>query len=152
MGAPFIQTPSWWKIAIGSSLYTGFIPIAPATFSSLLIGIPLVLLFHNSLPLYASVTLLIFFLGVYIARELSKVWGEDPRRVTIDEICGIMVTFFLINPDIKRLILGFILFRFFDIVKLPFIKSSEKIGGGFGVMVDDVIAGAISNIVLRIIW
>jgi len=152
MGASVTQTPSWWKIAIGSSLYTGFIPIAPATFSSLIIGIPLVLLLHNSPPLYASFTLLVFFVGVYIAGELSQVWGEDPRRVTIDEISGIMVTFFLINPDIKRLILGFILFRLFDIVKFPFIKSLEKIKGGFGIMLDDVIAGAISNIILRIIW
>ncbi len=121
----------------------------PATFASLL-AIPLVLLLHPSLFLYAIVTILVFFLGVYLATGLEKIWGKDPRWITIDEICGMLVVFFYNQPTIKALVIGFILFRLFDIVKLPLLRNVEKLKGGWGVMLDDVLAGVLANLILRL--
>jgi phosphatidylglycerophosphatase A len=136
------------KILFGTGLYTGYIPIMPATFASLL-AVPLVLLLARSVMLYALVTVLVFFLGVYLATDLEKLWGKDAGRITIDEICGMLVVFFYIRPTLKALVIGFILFRAFDILKLPFVKKVENLKGGWGVMLDDVIAGVMANLLLR---
>jgi len=82
---------------------------------------------------------------------LEKAWGKDPHRVTIDEIAGTLITFFYNPVSILGLIAGFLLWRGFDILKLPFIDRVQRLNGGWGVMLDDVLAGICANIVLRII-
>jgi phosphatidylglycerophosphatase A len=142
------------KIVAGSVLGTGYIPYAPATFASL-ITIPLIILLSPIPIIYSLVTVALFFIGVYLADDLEKIWGKDARRITIDELVGMLVTFFLIRMPtttgqlIAVLVTGFFLFRFFDIVKLPLIKKSQELPGGWGVMVDDLLAAILANIGLR---
>jgi phosphatidylglycerophosphatase A len=92
----------------------------------------------------------LFFTGVPLATDLERVWGKDPGRVTIDEIVGTLITFFLNPVTVWGLGLGFLLWRFFDIVKLPFIHRSQALPGGWGIMIDDVLAGICANCVLRV--
>jgi len=142
------------KIVAGSVLGTGYIPYAPATFASL-ITIPLIILLSPIPIIYSLVTVALFFIGVYLADDLEKIWGKDARRITIDELVGMLVTFFLIRMPtttgqlIAVLVTGFFLFRFFDIVKLPLIKKSQELPGGWGVMVDDLLAAILANLGLR---
>jgi phosphatidylglycerophosphatase A len=142
------------KIILGSVLGTGYLPLAPATVASLS-TIPLILLLNPSPLAYSLFTIAFFFIGVYLANDLERIWGKDARRITIDELVGMLVTFFLIplhaatGPRIAILLAGFFLFRFFDIVKLPPIKKSQELRGGFGVMIDDLLAGILSNLGLR---
>jgi phosphatidylglycerophosphatase A len=82
---------------------------------------------------------------------LEKIWGKDAKKITADEVLGILTTFFLIPINLKTLILGFFLFRFYDIFKLPFLRKVEKLEGGLGVVLDDVLAGVLANLTLRII-
>ncbi|MCX7785457.1 MAG: phosphatidylglycerophosphatase A [candidate division WOR-3 bacterium] len=148
----------WLCIIIGTVFFSGYFPIAPATFSSLL-SVFLVILLSKKIQIYVLVMMGIIILGSLIAGKLEKIWSKDARRITIDECAGIMVTYFylpgIIN-DTKHinwllLAIGFVLFRVFDIVKPLYIKTSERITGGFGIMLDDVISGIYSNIILRII-
>jgi phosphatidylglycerophosphatase A len=88
--------------------------------------------------------LVIFFLGVWAAGQSEKFFGQtDPRSVVIDEVAGQMVAFLLFpHASWKLLLAGFALFRIFDISK-PFPAGrAERLPGGWGIMVDDVIAGA----------
>ncbi|MDH5186545.1 MAG: phosphatidylglycerophosphatase A [bacterium] len=142
------------EIVVGSVLGTGYIPLAPATFASLL-TIPLILLL-NPLPIaYFLSTVGFFFIGVYLANDLEKIWGKDARKITIDELVGMLITFCLIplpnatGPRLVVILVGFLLFRFFDIVKLPLIKKSQELPKGFGVMIDDLLAGILANLCLR---
>lgn len=103
--------------------------------------------------LLASLALAIFMVGVWSAGCAEKFFGRvDPRHVVIDEVAGQMLTF-LARPDAswKWLLAGFVLFRIFDVVK-PFpARRLERLAGGWGIMMDDVAAGAYSMVALLIL-
>ncbi len=134
---------------VGTGCFTGYFPIAPATVTSFFMLLPA--FFLARLPLlHALVTVAVFFVGVPVAGDLERVWGKDPGRVTIDEVAGTLVTFFLNPVSLWGLGAGFFIWRFFDIVKLPFINKSQNLPGGWGIMIDDVLAGVCANLVLRL--
>ena len=146
---PLGRTRFFFEALVGSGLFTGYFPLAPATVTSFFVLLPAH--FLARLPvLHALVAVVIFFIGVPVATDLEKVWGKDPHRVTIDEIVGTLVAFFLNPVSLWGLGVGFLLWRFFDIVKLPFIDKSQRLPGGWGIMVDDVLAGICANLVLRL--
>ncbi|MEY4539493.1 MAG: hypothetical protein RLZZ306_1250, partial [Bacteroidota bacterium] len=76
---------------------------------------------------------------------------EDSSKIVIDEVAGMVITLCFIPFSLTNIIIGFILFRFFDIYKPLYIKHFEKYSNGWGVMLDDVIAGIWSNLVLQLI-
>ena len=146
---PLGRTRFFLEALVGSGLFTGYFPIAPATVTSLFVLLPAC--FLARLPVWnVAAAVVVFFVGVPIATDLEKVWGKDPHRVTIDEIVGTLITFLLNPVSVWGLGLGFLLWRFFDIVKLPFIDKSQRLHGGWGIMVDDVLAGICANLVLRL--
>jgi phosphatidylglycerophosphatase A len=87
-----------------------------------------------------------------VAGEAEKTLGDkDPGCIVIDEIAGMAVTFFALDFSWAVAIAGFALFRFFDVLKpFPIRYLEKRYGGGFGVVIDDVAAGVISNLVLRV--
>jgi len=73
--------------------------------------------------------------------------------VVVDEAAGMCITLLFVPVALKYVICGLILFRFFDIVKPLYIKKMEKLPGGWGIMLDDVLAGVYANIILQaILW
>jgi len=146
---PVGRTRFFLEALLGSGFFTGYFPIAPATATSLFVLLPA--FFLARLPGWNAVAVAaVFFIGVPIATDLERVWGKDPGRVTIDEVAGTLATFFLNPVSIWGLGVGFLLWRFFDIVKLPFIDRSQRLPGGWGIMVDDLLAGICANLVLRV--
>ncbi len=105
-------------------------------------------------PLLAIVvTMAITLLGIWSSTVVSGIWGKDPSRVVIDEAAGMCITLLYLPVNLRYLAAGLILFRFFDIVKPFFIRRMEKLPGGWGIMLDDVLAGIYGNIVLQaILW
>jgi phosphatidylglycerophosphatase A len=100
-------------------------------------------------PLYLLIiTIIITLWGVYVSNKVEPDWGEDSSRVVIDEVAGMLITMLFIPANIYLLLAGFILFRFFDIVKPLYIRKMEALPSGTGVMMDDVLAGVYSNILL----
>lgn len=100
-------------------------------------------------PLYLLIiTIVITLLGVYVSNKVEPDWGEDSSRVVIDEVAGMLIAMLFIPANIYFLLAGFILFRFFDIVKPLYIRKMEALPSGTGVMMDDVLAGIYSNILL----
>ena len=97
------------------------------------------------------VTLLLTIQGIRSANEVEILWGKDHQRVVIDEVAGMCITLLFVPVEIKYIIAGLVLFRFFDILKPLGIRRLEKWPGGWGVMADDVLAGIYANIVLQII-
>ncbi|HOI29991.1 MAG TPA: phosphatidylglycerophosphatase A [Melioribacteraceae bacterium] len=135
---------------IGSGFYTGYIPKASGTFASLLA----MLLFL--IPGFENPSILIFIIslsivaGVKIANRFESVYGKDPSQFTFDEFIGTWITLLFIPKKIWYLVPAFILWRFLDIVK-PFpAKKLELLKGGWGVVLDDVMAGIYSFIVIQI--
>lgn len=131
----------WHFLAFGFG--SGLAPIAPGTFGTLA-AIPLYLLLVQ-LPwsVYAIITLFAFIIGVYICQITSDdLKVHDFSGIVWDEFVGLWITLFLIPFEWHWLILGFVLFRFFDILKPWPINYLDKYAkGGFGIMIDDVLAG-----------
>ena len=97
------------------------------------------------------ITLGITVIGAWAAGKMEPEWGEDSYRIVIDEVAGMCLTLCGI-PDRWPLVLtGLVLFRFFDIAKPLYIRRMEEIGGGWGVMMDDVLAGVYANLLLQIV-
>jgi phosphatidylglycerophosphatase A len=95
-------------------------------------------------------TLLITVLGIYVGNQVEAEWGKDSYRVVIDEVSGMLVTLLFVPLTLINLIAGFVLFRFFDMVKPLYIRKMENLPGGTGVMMDDVLAGIYANLVLQL--
>lgn len=134
---------------VGTLLGIGYIPLAPATAASIIVCILIWFLLKSPLT-YLSLIIILFTLGVWISSKLVILWGEDNRRIVIDESVGMLITLFMIPQRILFFLIGFFLFRFFDIVKPYPINESQNLKNGWGVVMDDVIAGMYSSIILWI--
>ena len=97
------------------------------------------------------VTLFIIIIGIGSASKLDPYWGKDSSKVVIDEVAGMCVTLLFIPVQWKYLLVGLILFRFFDIAKPLLIRKTEKLPLGWGVMLDDLLAGLYSNLLLQVV-
>jgi phosphatidylglycerophosphatase A len=121
----------------------GRIPVAPGTFGTLLaIPVYLMTLAWGS-GMYVLLVAVMFVAGVWFCRvAVADLADPDPSAVVWDEIVGYLVTMFLAPPGWVWLVVGFVLFRLFDIWKpFPIRYLERRLGGGWGVMVDDVLAG-----------
>ena len=94
---------------------------------------------------------IVFSVGVFVSAQVEKEWGHDSNRVVIDELQGMMTALFLMPNDWRYLLAAFVLFRFFDIAKPLGIRRMEAFAGGWGVMLDDLLAGIYSNVLLQVI-
>ena len=145
----------------------GFIPIAPGTFGSVVgIGVWAIVrggvlaflwpfagqnnlnLLHISSGLIAAellVVVLITLAGIWAASRVEKMHGaKDPQKVVIDEVAGQFIALIAVPLDFETwwtIIVAFLLFRFFDIVKPYPARKFEHLHGGLGIMADDVVAG-----------
>jgi len=106
-------------------------------------------------PILLSVilTVAITLLGVWSSTVVEQIWGKDPGRVVIDEVAGMCIGLLFLPVQVKYLLCSLVLFRFFDIMKPLFIRKMESLPGGWGIMMDDVLAGVYTNILLcAVVW
>jgi phosphatidylglycerophosphatase A len=117
------------------------------------VGVVLDPILRGVLPslIHGSIIVLVTVVGVWAASIAEKESAtKDPSSVVIDELAGMLLSFYLIPLSWIGLLLGFLVFRLLDIVK-PFpCRQAERLPGGLGIMADDIIAGLYTNILLRI--
>ena len=144
-------------ILIASGLGTGYSPVAPGTAGSAL-AVVLAALYAWAAGLgrfegllYPALILLLFVVGVWAAGKAEAIYGQkDCGKIVIDEVVGMLITLYLLPASWLYLTLGFFMFRLFDIVKpFPARRIDQGLGGGLGVMLDDVVAGIYANICLQ---
>jgi len=95
-----------------------------------------------------TITIVTTLLGVWSSGIVEKIWGKDPSRVVIDEVAGMCISLLFIPVEPKYVITALVLFRFFDIVKPLFIRKMERFPSGWGIMMDDILAGAYTNLLM----
>ncbi|MCX8033794.1 MAG: phosphatidylglycerophosphatase A [Thermodesulfovibrio sp.] len=137
---------------ISTLFFIGYFPFAPGTLASALAMITLFIFKPSDITIFL-ILIVTFVLGIISSDKMEKQTNKkDASYIVIDEFAGYLIAIFLIPFTIQNLLLAFIFFRFFDILKPPPIKQIEKrIKGGLGIMIDDIIAGIMSNILLRIL-
>ncbi len=138
---------------IGTGFYTGYLPAAPGSWASWLAGCIfwLIIEFFAVDELWLSLLggSFLFLVGLPISNHIAhKSKKSDPGFIVIDEWSGMFFTFCLVTINIYTFLLGFIIFRFFDIAKPWPISALEKLPSGWGIMLDDVIAGYFSALIL----
>ncbi|HLF83954.1 MAG TPA: phosphatidylglycerophosphatase A [Blastocatellia bacterium] len=145
--------------ALATGMGAGFVPIAPGTVGALE-GVAIYLAIHalhlqqvSSLIVLAIINVVLFAAGVWASNRTCEITGvKDPRSIVIDEVSGqlIALTPLVILPSfsIRAVVIGFLLFRLFDIYKPYPIRRLERLDGGLGVMADDALAGVYAAVAL----
>jgi phosphatidylglycerophosphatase A len=133
-----------------SGLFTGYVPIASGTIGSLLaVGLYCIPGFEEPITL-AIIILATLVIGTRTAGIMEKRYGHDPAEMTIDEIAGMWISLFLLPKRIYVIAATFFIFRILDIIK-PFpARKFDRMNGGFGIMMDDVVSGIYANIIIQI--
>jgi len=148
---PSLSDRFWIFLATGFG--SGYAPKAPGTAGSV-VGILLVWpLLALPLSAFLAATVVCFAIGVMASNVAEKHFGKkDPGAIVIDEIAGVFITLIAVTPTPIHLLLGFALFRLFDITKPPPCRWAERhFKGGMGVMMDDVLAGIYAAICLQLL-
>ena len=135
---------SWFGVAM--------MPLVPGTFGTLA-ALPFAMVIAHLSPVAGACVLYFFILlAIWVSGRSARALGkEDPAEVVIDEVVGLLITLFLLPATGLNLCLGFVLFRLFDILKPYPIRKLEKIGGGAGIVLDDLLAGVYANVCIRLV-
>lgn len=147
------------KLAVAIATFggSGLFPIASGTVGSAaflaVYYLALRLGLAGSALLAAQVAgaVVLFVAGVWACSETEAIYGKDGGEMVVDEALGMLLTIAFVTPTIPALAIGFFLFRAYDIVKPPPAGWCERLPKGWGVMMDDVVAGIYANVSLRLI-
>ena len=132
-----------WRF-VATFFYLGKLPFAPGSWGSLG-ALLLWLLLPVTFSVHLSVIIILFVLGVYSSSRMAKYLDDhDPSEVVIDEVVGMGISLFMLPHSPGLYFLAFILFRVFDILKPSFIYRIQNLSGGWGIMLDDVLAGLLT--------
>lgn len=130
--------------------FIGHFPVAPGTMASVA-GVALAFMLRNDPVFFVVVMIGVTVLGLLSAGVVEKAEGKkDPGCVVIDEVAGMMLSLFLLPLSWPVMVVGFFLFRAFDMFKIYPANKLEDMGGSFGIMADDIAAGIYTNIILQI--
>jgi len=158
---------------IATGLFSGYIPWASGTFGTL-VGLLFFLIPGTENPLILGLMVIAgFFIGVWASARVAAIVGHrltqsaqkakdvfqqgehetaDPSIVVIDEIIGIWITLLFLPKTLVVMIVAFFAFRAYDILKPQPARAVERIPNGWGIMLDDVIAGIYANITTQVAW
>lgn len=141
-------------MAIATGCWVGNLPKAPGTWGSLFALLPWLFFRDLSLPYYLLVLIIVFIIGFFAAGSAEKILDRaDAGPIVIDEILGMFITLTLAPDHPVAWLLGFALFRIFDISKpYPVSWFDQRVHGGIGIMMDDVVAGIYALISLQFLW
>lgn len=133
----------------------GYFPRLPGT-AATFVAIPLSLALNRltdvSLPLAVVVLVLAVACAIRLSTKAAELLGQkDPQIIVIDEIVGFLIANFISAPNYLTLLVGFILFRFFDVAKIFPIGKLETLPGGTGIVLDDVMAGLYTSAIVHLI-
>lgn len=140
-------------IALATGFYSGYFPIVAGTIGTIpawLIAYFVIGPNTVALTVTAIVTTLI---SVWAAGEAEEIFGHDSKSIVSDEWAGMFITLLFVPFSLTNYLLGFVLFRVFDVIKLWPASAAETLPRGWGVTMDDVVAGVQANLVLHgVIW
>ena len=137
-----------FSLLIITFFYIGKIRYAPGTFSSLATLLIWILFIPEDYFIRISITFLLTIIGfIFIKLSLPNFQEEDPQSIVIDEVVGMSVALIFIN-NLSIMIIAFLLFRMLDILKPSIIYYSQHFPGAYGILLDDILAGTITSMLL----
>jgi len=146
-------------VLVATGFGLGYLPLAPATWASAATTVVLfAVLPRLGLPAFLGLTLAATALALLVCGPAEKTLGHDAHPIVMDEVVGMLVTVCGVPaighaqpPYAITLVMGFLLFRIFDVWKPPPVSRSQELSGAWGIVTDDVLAGVYANLVLQIL-
>ncbi len=142
---------NYFEKFIGSGFLTGYIPTASGTFGSLAALVIYFIPGFEKLSILIPAIIIFMLYGIYVGSKFEKQYGEDPAECTVDEVVGMWITLILVPKTILFAVISFFVWRIMDIIKIPPARQVEKLKGGLGIMMDDVVAGIYSLVLVHFI-
>lgn len=148
----------FWDVFLTTGFYSGYSRFAPGTMGALVATllwlIPYFFCGYKALQIITSIAIVFFtFLSVPSIKRLEIEWGEDPSKVVVDEMVGVWIALLAVPEHGTWIYIcaAFFLFRIFDIFKPLGVRYMERFKGGWGVMLDDILAGIYGALVILIV-
>lgn len=142
---------SLFEKILGSGFGTGYLRFATGTWGSVLAFLIYFFILRYSYNLLIVLIFISYFLGIILGTKFEKVYGKDPKEFTLDEFTGSWISVIIVENNILLLIIAFFIWRILDISK-PFPANiAENLHGGLGIMLDDVISGLYTAILILFI-
>lgn len=138
---------------IATGAFSGFIQPFSGTWGTIpALAISYFFIGNNPLILW-PIAIVTIFISIWAATEAEKLWGHDNKKIVIDEWAGMFITLLYVPVSIQNYIIAFVMFRFFDVAKVPPASQFERLKGGYGITMDDVMAGVYACFATHgIIW
>jgi phosphatidylglycerophosphatase A len=136
---------------VSTFFFAGYSPVAPGTFGSLIAVAIIWFLVPGFFYILVPISLGLFFVSVWSAGRAEDIFGHDGCQIVIDEVTGMAVSLVFVPHRLGYFAAAFFLFRIFDIIKPPPARGAERLKGGWGVTMDDVVAGVYANLVLHLV-
>ncbi|MCX5781369.1 MAG: phosphatidylglycerophosphatase A [Elusimicrobia bacterium] len=138
-------------LLLASGFGTGYSPIASGTVGSALAALLYWFVFPKNYLIVFLISVAAFIISIPVSTEAEKIYGKkDDSHIVIDEIVGFWISVLFLPYSFKILIAAFFLFRLFDVIKPFYIRNAQKLPGGWGVVMDDIFAGILTNMILQI--
>ncbi|MFB0527334.1 MAG: phosphatidylglycerophosphatase A [bacterium] len=141
----------WIIRFLATGFFVGYSPFAPGTMGTLLAFL-LYAILPTTVPFYWMLILCLIIGGTIISHRAESILGEiDSPKIVIDEMCGYFIAMAFLPKTLGLMIVGFVIYRLLDVIKIYPMKKLEMLAGGLGIMLDDIYAGVVTNIILHII-
>ena len=136
---------------IGSGFYTGYFPVASGTVGSL--AALVIYLIPGFEQLFVIIPAIIIFMvyGIFVGTKFEVQYGKDPAECTVDEVVGTWISLIALPKTFWIIVAAFFLWRILDIIKPTPARNFEKLKGGLGIMIDDVVSGIYTLIIMHLV-
>ncbi len=142
---------NFFEKLIGSGFYTGFFPIASGTVGSLAAILIYLIPGFENLFVIIPATLIFMSYGIIVGTKFESQYGKDPSECTVDEVVGTWISLIALPKSLWITVTAFFLWRILDIIKPPPAGNLERLNGGLGIMIDDVISGIYTLIIMHLV-
>jgi phosphatidylglycerophosphatase A len=142
---------NFFEKLIGSGLYTGYSPMVSGTVGSLVATLIYLIPGFENLNIIIPITVALFLYGINVGTKFETKYGKDPAQCTIDEFVGTWISYIALPKTIGIIVVTFFLWRILDIIKPPPARNLEKLKGGMGIMIDDVVSGLYTLIIMHLV-
>jgi len=136
---------------IGSGFYTGYSPYISGTVGSLAALIIYLIPGFENLFIIVPAIIIFMVYGIHVGNKFESEYGKDPSQCTVDEVVGTWISLIALPKTIGIIITAFFLWRILDIIKPPPARNLERLKGGLGIMIDDVISGIYTLIIMHLV-
>ena len=142
---------NFFEKIIGSGFYSGYSPVASGTVGSVVAILIYLIPGFEQIMVIIPVIMILLSYGIYVGSKFETVYGKDPSQCTVDEFVGTWISLIALPKILWIIVAAFLIWRILDIIKPPPARSLEKLKGGLGIMVDDVVSGIYTLIIMHLV-